>query len=342
MTHSDIYTKFMIEYDKADITSSYPSLTKYEVATILDKAYLALISQKISGNNARKAGFEFDIKAIEDLRGLIKTVTISPNVTTQSATPTPTPTPTSIQYVGWVADTDYTTWDLTTFNTLNNFTSPITTTNPTTGNYLALVTTAPVTTITSSGFPVPYVEVAQANDKYYYCSLEPQIATSWVLNVTCNVSSGTPVPPSTVIVSDNELSYTIPSDFLYYIQSALTGAKQARANVMLQPHEVASNFKMTNINMPWIKTPVAYIESKAIYVLVDYYKYKNVMGSTQMKLTYIHKPSKFVRFSMFDSTEFELQDTMAEELINLAIVFATETTESPRLSTKTSIISYES
>jgi len=30
MTHNDIYKKFLIEYDKADITSSYPSLTKYE------------------------------------------------------------------------------------------------------------------------------------------------------------------------------------------------------------------------------------------------------------------------------------------------------------------------
>ena len=54
MTHSDIYTKFMIEYDKANITSSYPSLTKYEVATILDKAYLALIAQKYTGNNPRR------------------------------------------------------------------------------------------------------------------------------------------------------------------------------------------------------------------------------------------------------------------------------------------------
>ena len=72
MTHSDIYTKFMIEYDKATITSSYPSLTRYEVATILDKAYLALIAQKLTGNNQRKAAFESDIKALEDLRPLIK------------------------------------------------------------------------------------------------------------------------------------------------------------------------------------------------------------------------------------------------------------------------------
>lgn len=71
MTHSDIYTKFMIEYDKANITSSYPSLTKYEVATILDKAYLALIAEKFTGNNPRRSTFEADIKAIEDLRPLI-------------------------------------------------------------------------------------------------------------------------------------------------------------------------------------------------------------------------------------------------------------------------------
>ena len=53
MTHKDIYTKFLIEYDKANVTSSYPHLTKYEVATILDKAYLALIARKMVGNNPR-------------------------------------------------------------------------------------------------------------------------------------------------------------------------------------------------------------------------------------------------------------------------------------------------
>lgn len=77
MTHKDIYTKFMIEYDKADITSSYPSLTKYEVATILDKAYLALIAQKVTGNNPRQVGFENDNKAIEDVRPLIHTTSVS-------------------------------------------------------------------------------------------------------------------------------------------------------------------------------------------------------------------------------------------------------------------------
>ena len=73
MTHKDIYIKFMIEYDKANVTSSYPSLTEYEVATVLDKAYNALIAQKITGNNIRRSGFETDTKAISDLQPLVVT-----------------------------------------------------------------------------------------------------------------------------------------------------------------------------------------------------------------------------------------------------------------------------
>lgn len=73
MAHNEIYTKFLIEYDKANVTSSYPSLTKYEIATILNKAYLALIAQKFTGNNVRQAPFEIDSKAISDLQPLITT-----------------------------------------------------------------------------------------------------------------------------------------------------------------------------------------------------------------------------------------------------------------------------
>ena len=72
MTHKDIYTKFMIEYDKANVTSSYPSLTEYEAATLLDRAYLALIGQKFTGNNPRRVPFEYDEKAIADLAPLVK------------------------------------------------------------------------------------------------------------------------------------------------------------------------------------------------------------------------------------------------------------------------------
>lgn len=71
MTHNDILNKFKVEYDKADIASSFPSLTDYEIATVLDKAYLAIIAQKVTGNNQRRVQFEYDTKAIEDLRPLI-------------------------------------------------------------------------------------------------------------------------------------------------------------------------------------------------------------------------------------------------------------------------------
>ena len=72
MTHKDIYTKFMIEYDKAGASTSYPSLTEYEVATVLDKAYNALIAQKVTGNNVRRSTVESDIKSIADLGPLTK------------------------------------------------------------------------------------------------------------------------------------------------------------------------------------------------------------------------------------------------------------------------------
>lgn len=82
MTHNDIYTKYMIEYDKANITTSYPSLTDYEIATVLDKAYLALIAEKLIGNNTRRSAFESDIKAVEDLRPLVVTTMAAQDTTT--------------------------------------------------------------------------------------------------------------------------------------------------------------------------------------------------------------------------------------------------------------------
>lgn len=72
MTYKDIYTKFLIEYDKADVSSSYPSLTNEEIAAILDKAMYALIAQKVTGNNPRKVALDMDSKAMSDIAPLIK------------------------------------------------------------------------------------------------------------------------------------------------------------------------------------------------------------------------------------------------------------------------------
>lgn len=86
MTYNDIYKNFLIEYDKADVSSSYPSLTNEEIAAILDKAMYALIAQKVTGNNPRKVALDMDSKAMSDIAPLIDiwTLTQSTNNTDSS------------------------------------------------------------------------------------------------------------------------------------------------------------------------------------------------------------------------------------------------------------------
>lgn len=235
MTHSDILTKFLIEYDKANITSSYPSLTNYEIATILDKAYFAIVGEKVIGNNPRRAPFEIDVKAIEDLRPLI--------ITTDSS----------------------------------------------------LVKDSPIEGV------------------------------------------------------DNGIVFKLPEDLLYYVQGkaslrsykSVDGTLHSKQNVKLLSHEDASKFMSTTINTPWVKEPVAYVEGDKIVLLVDLYENKNAGRDWKFYLTYIKQFAKFTD-TLFDNTKFELTDTMAEELINLAIIFATEIVESPRMTAKTNIRPLES
>lgn len=77
MTYNDIQKNFLIEYDKADVSSSYPSLTNEEIAAILDKAMYALIAQKVTGNNPRKVALDMDSKAMSDIAPLIDTWTLT-------------------------------------------------------------------------------------------------------------------------------------------------------------------------------------------------------------------------------------------------------------------------
>lgn len=214
MTHSDIYTKYMIEYDKAEITSSYPSLTKKEIATILDKAYLALISQKLTGNNPRQAGFEADNKAIEDVRPLIVRSTL----------------------------------------TRENVTS----------------------------------------------------------------------------IPSNTIQFKTPEDYLFYIQSMLLNSK-GNMWVKLVSHIDSERFATTATNLPWIPEPVCTLDSEGIRVYYDPVSY-DLGGGSQLLLTYVKNPIKFDKENMFDDTQFELSDSMAEELINLAIIMATKIVENPRTS----------
>lgn len=64
-------------------------------------------------------------------------------------------------------------------------------------------------------------------------------------------------------------------------------------------------------------------------------------AQSNAEFTYIKRPAKFavgqglsVNDYDFGNTKFELSDSMAEELINLAIIMSTEIVESSRLTTK--------
>lgn len=228
MTHGDIYTKFMIEYDKAGEATSYPSLTKYEIATLLDKAYLAIIAQKLVGNNVRKSGFESDVKAIEDIRPLVTTKRITDIVTAED-------------------------------DAIKNA-----------------------------------VQFKISSDLLYYITSKARYK---------------------IIQSDQSIIY--PIDIVKLIN-----------------HDQAQNFVSTSTNIPWIKNPVGYLENTIFTILFDNYLNSNQTFKTidKLILTYIQTPIKFVNDT--DDKVFELSDSMAEELINLAISFALETVESPRLSSK--------
>lgn len=229
MTYSDIYKKFLIQYDKADVISSYPSLTRTEVATMLDKAYLAVIAQKFTGVNQRGAEFESDSKAIEDIRSLLTTTT-----------------------------------------------------------------------------------------KQYYLS----------------TNDG---------VTKNSVQVLLPDDMLYYITSRLNIYDAEKlSNVILTSHQNAQNFILTDSNIPWIKTPVAYIEGLYLIILYDINKFDKNIFKKICQITYIKKPTSFANnINTWDQCLFELPDSVAEEVITLAKIFALENVESTRLNASVQTKSFE-
>lgn len=85
MTYADIYKKFLIEYDKDAATTSYPSLTTTEIVNTLNKAYLALIAQKLTGTNNRGVAFEGDVKAIEDIQPLLTSAEFNASTSSNTA-----------------------------------------------------------------------------------------------------------------------------------------------------------------------------------------------------------------------------------------------------------------
>ena len=314
MTYADIKKKFLIEYDKANVTSSYPSLTDYEIATILDKAYLALIAEKVTGNNPRRQVFEGDVKAISDLQKLIRTAKINANV--------PISPHGQLKYPfvdGGATDIGGKTLPGDDFGDL-------TPSNPEAGTSNAMILTSNVQSTSSSGVQTPIHEIHHCYE--YYNQVE---------NRNC-------------------LYGNLPPDFLYYVSAIALytnelGTVTSNENIDLVSHETAKNFFTSETNIPWIKHPKMVIEDGIFKVLVDPIKHSNVIskfvGTSQdldkieqnldrfeVLLRYIKTPIKFAGSSDLSTIEAEINDSMCEELINLAIIMAAETVESPRLATK--------
>jgi len=124
--------------------------------------------------------------------------------------------------------------------------------------------------------------------------------------------------------------------------------------VTIISHSDALNLFTTETNIPWIEIPKAYIEGSYAHVLIDPYQYK-IKGKDNpyLNITFIKKPIMFLSAftgnnDVLDAQEiwknqiFELSDTMAQELINLAIVMTLENVESSRLQTKVATSKLES
>ena len=87
--------------------------------------------------------------------------------------------------------------------------------------------------------------------------------------------------------------------------------------------------------MPWIKIPVCFIDNNTVNVVYDAVKPPLVEDGDPVYLTYVKKPASFVQnIDRSEYQDFECNDTVAEELISLAVAFALENVESQRLNTK--------
>ena len=306
MTHKDIYTKFMIEYDKANVTSSYPSLTEYEVATVLDKAYNALIAQKVTGNNVRRSSVESDIKSISDLQPLLMHA------------------------------------------------HPVFQDFDANGEEVAV-------NIATCSLPPEFLYFVQM-----YLIQKVKGSDSTGLNVNEDAVYSDPNTDFEHNYPDSEMPQETVTENHIYTPAEATAAqnpidtkKYRRVPVRLVPHQVAEKFFATSYNTPWVKIPVCYIENNKVNVVYDLLNPPYVSVGAAAHMVFIKKPNTFVKnfdaapfvgnnpvdVSFFDCPatnaqaikdvyEFECNDTVAEELISLAVAFALENVESQRLNSK--------
>ena len=142
-------------------------------------------------------------------------------------------------------------------------------------------------------------------------------------------------------IRKNELIYkyqgnTTPPE--YVLSGIIEYQNGEHQTVQLLTSVIADKFKQTIHNKPWIKEPVMYLQSTStadarftcIHVLVDPNKMSDL--SEKMYIRGVKMPDAFTNV-LSNEAVFPLSDTVCEELINLAVIFACRNVQDPRLTT---------
>ena len=139
--------------------------------------------------------------------------------------------------------------------------------------------------------------------------------------------------------------------------------------IKLVTHQMAEQFFATSSNIPWVKEPVGYIQDGKLFIIADpivgladtwftetAVNPKSVNGDAGQDVngkmvygeyaavTYIKQPAPFIKKDNTTdfTSDFELSNTMADELVTLAVTYALENVESTRLNTQIQMRGLES
>ena len=128
-------------------------------------------------------------------------------------------------------------------------------------------------------------------------------------NVTTNITSHS--------VFVNVRLITLPTDFLYHVEtySTLDSDKNFAADLIM--HKDIKNLIRTEVNIPWIEQPKVFIEDRKLNLIFDDTDYTNV---SSVLLTYIKTPDVIVA-SNVDIVDFS--DSAMREIVRLAYYNAT-------------------
>lgn len=340
----------MIEYDKANVTSSYPSLTDYETATILDKAYNALISQKFTGNNPRGVAFEGDIKSMQDLSPLITTKRLFLDQTENGSFSDEV----DVEIAQGMPDIKVKTNKSDNIFPQSRKHDIVKSKN---GVFVSKE-------FRMRSMPDNMRRAILPEDLMYFVSAATIVDISksaWWMNEESNPHKSINEEPTNDVIKPMDNKDEDYKDNKYKSLRMIP--------IKLVTHQMAEQFFATANNIPWVKEPVGYMQDGKLFIIADpvvgladtwfteeSVNPNSVNGDAGMDeggnmvygeyaaVTYIKQPTPFIKKdgSVDFESNFELSNTMADELVTLAVTFALENVESPRLNTQSQMKGLES